>query len=113
MADEMPPEVVGEIRVPEGMATGVYANGINGWFNETDVTLDFSVQLTGEPGENGVWINPNQVVARVHMSPRMLAYVGVQIGNLQAAYEARYGDIPPLQDQPPLIPPFVDEEGGD
>jgi hypothetical protein len=39
------PEVFGEIRVPDGWAQGVYANGISAWFVETDMTLDFFVNL--------------------------------------------------------------------
>lgn len=112
---DIQPEVFQEIRVPDAWTQGVYANGITAWFVETDATLDFIISLPAEPRvheEKQVVVIPQRVVARVKLSPGMLVYAGMQIASLISDYETRYGKIPPLQDQPPLIPPSLDDNDG-
>lgn len=115
MSDEQP-QVVAEVRVPEGWAQGAYANGVNVWFCETDMTLDFVVNLTPEvatsPDGKPVVVIPQQVVARVKISPSMATYMSLQVSQAVAQYETRYGRIEQLKDQPPLIPGSLDDENG-
>jgi len=113
-ADE--PIVYAEIRVPDAWAQGVYANGISTWEVETDITLDFFVNLqpditTDESGKTTVVV-PQQVVARVKVSPRMATYMSLQIAQAVTRYDERYGTIEPLKDQPPLFPESLDDQGG-
>ncbi len=111
MSDEQP-EITQEIRVPEDLAQGVYANGFNVWWVETDMTLDFFVNLPPEVATGGdgkaILVVPQQIVARVKITPGMAVYAGVQIAQALAQYESHYGTIERLKDQPPLIPPSVD-----
>jgi hypothetical protein len=114
MSDDQP-TIYQEVRVPEALAAGTYANGISVWHVETDVTLDFFINLPPEmsTSEDGtVYVVPQQVVARVKLSPRMAVYAGIQIADAITRYEAQYGTIEPLKDQPPLIPPYVDGQTG-
>ena len=115
MTDEQP-EVVLDVRVPEGLAPGVYANAVAAWFTETDMTLDFAVNSPVESAQRDdgtpVAVNPLHIVARIKLTPGMAVYVGVQLAQALAAYEERYGDIARLKDQPPLIPPSLDDGKG-
>jgi len=110
------PEVSFEVRTPEGWGQGVYANGINVWWVETDMTLDFFVNLPPETsiGDDGKTyiVVPQQIVARVKLAPGMVLYTGVQIANALTQYEEHYGKIAQLKDQQPLIPPSLDNEQG-
>jgi hypothetical protein len=115
MSDEQP-EVFAEIRVPEGWAQGVYANGISTWFVETDITLDFFINLqpdvtTDESGKTTIVV-PQQIVARLKVAPSMATYMSLQIAEAVRQYEERYGKIEQLKDQPPLFPESLDDQGG-
>lgn len=69
-----------EIRAPDGWAEGVYANGISVWSVETDVTLDFFINLPPEESEDKkAVVIPQQFVAREKLSPRMATYMSLQI----------------------------------
>jgi hypothetical protein len=109
------PEVTQEFRAPEMWGPGVYANGISVYYCETDVTFDFFVNL---PPEQRVtdgrvsYVIPQQIVARVKMTPAMAMYAGINIATTLAQYEEQYKKIEQLIDQPPLIPPTLDEPSG-
>ena len=116
MSDASNPSVVSQARTPEGLTAGVYANGILAWFVETDLTLDFFVNLpwehgTGPEGDPAI-IAPQQVVARVKIPPSMAIHVAKNLADAITAYEERYGAIPTLKDQPPFIPPSMDDGEG-
>ncbi|MFI5035524.1 MAG: hypothetical protein ACHQFZ_04900 [Acidimicrobiales bacterium] len=115
---DVQPEIVLDVRVPGTIAPGVYANAVTAWFCETDLTIDFAVNSPLETGtrDDGteVLVNPLHIVARIKMTPGMAVYVGVQLAQALADYEQRYGNIARLTDQPPLIPPSLDDgRGGD
>jgi hypothetical protein len=112
--------VVPQIRTPEDMTAGAYANGVSVWFSPTEFTLDFLVNLPPEPGTdpmgNQVVVAPQQVVARVKMPPPLAYQVMRNIGVSMDQYEAQHGAIPEHQGQhigtPPVPPTQPPPTGG-
>jgi hypothetical protein len=92
-----------QIRTPERWTAGVYANGMGVWSTQTEVTLDFFVNLPPEQGAgqtgDPVILAPQEVVARVKMPPSLLFQVMRNLAAAQDQYEAQFGAIPDHQGQ--------------
>lgn len=94
---------VPQIRTPEKLTAGAYANGVGVWFSQTEVTIDFMVNLPPEQGadQNGapVLLAPQEVVARVKIPPPLLFQVMRNLAATQDRYENQWGPIPDHQGQ--------------
>jgi hypothetical protein len=92
---------VPQIRTPERWTAGVYANGVGVWSTQTEVTLDFVVNLPFEQGEDptgqAVAVAPQEVVARVKIPPPLLFQLMRNLAAAQDQYEAQWGPIPDHQ----------------
>ena len=106
---------VPQIRTPEKLTAGVYANGMGVWFSQTEITIDFFVNLPPETGQDGngqpVLLAPQEVVARVKIPPPLLFQAMRNLAAAQDAYENQWGSIPDHQGQQ-LGPPANPTEGG-
>src|ERR1700722_16094799 len=97
------PKTVNQLRTPEELKAGVYANGLGVWSTQTEFTLDFIVNLPPEQASdsegNPVAVVPQEVVARVKIPPPLLFQVMRSLAGAQDAYEAQWGSIPDYQAQ--------------
>lgn len=103
-----------EIRTPEGMAAGVYANGCGVWSTANDFTLDLLVGLPLEQGQHPetgepVTVAPQQLVARVKIPPALVFQLMRNLNTAMEQYEQQHGSIPDFQgglgpDGPPDSP---------
>jgi len=101
MTDEAP-RVMGEIIVPDHLATGIYANNFSGYTNATDFTIDFSVVLPAESlsDDEGPYLNfPSQVVDRIKLPPSLIYRLMQHLESQLTQYEAANGPVTPLGDE--------------
>jgi hypothetical protein len=101
--DSPVPKTVNQLRTPEKWTAGVYANGLGVWSTQTEVTLDFIVNLPPEQATDQegspVAVIPQEVVARVKIPPPLLFQIMRNLAGAQDAYEAQWGSIPDYQAQ--------------
>lgn len=91
-----------QIRTPEGMAAGAYANGVAVWSSPSEFTIDFLVSLPAEPGVNNdtgqaVMVLPQQVVSRVKIPPPLVFQLMRNLNSTMEAHEQQHGQIPEFQ----------------
>ena len=96
------------VRVPDSIEAGVYANLLSIWHTAYESTLDFSVSLPVEQTEEPVGIViPARVVARVKVPPTIVFDMIRAIGETLTGYESLFGSIRRPGNTDPL--PFPDD----
>lgn len=89
--------VVNQIRTPEALASGVYANGVGVGISKLDFTIDFLVNLPPEEGAlpdgQAVVVSPQQVVSRIKVNPSLAFQIARNLAVAMDAYEAQFGKI--------------------
>jgi hypothetical protein len=97
------PQPVPQIRTPEDLSVGTYANGVGVWFSQTEFTIDFVAALPLEPGQdqNGepVLVAPQQVVARLKLPPPLIFQIMQNLADSMDKYEKQFGAIADHQGQ--------------
>ncbi len=92
-----------KLRLPEQVASGVYANAMLVQHTREEFVLDFSMVVGGT----------GTVVSRVVLSPAHAKRVAAALDENLRRYEAAYGSIKGGDGQPPLILGFQPPSGTD
>lgn len=87
-----------QIRTPESLAAGVYANGVVTWSTPSEFTVDFIVSLPAEQGRSpagdDVILAPQLVVARVKIPPPLVYQLMRNLAKTLDEHEKRIGPVP-------------------
>ena len=117
MTPDETPQQVPQVRTPEGLTSGVYANGIGISFSQLDFTLDFLVGLMQEQGQlpdgQMVTVLPQEVVARIRINPSLVWQIARNLTEVMQAYEDQFGSIPDLTDYAAMDSPQIETDDGD
>lgn len=101
-----------ELRVPEALEGGVYANFLGVWHTGHEFTLDFSATLPPEMAADGQGVSvPCRVTARVKVPPTLVFEIIRALNTNMTAYEEHFGAIRQPGEGEVLYPP--DSEPGD
>jgi hypothetical protein len=82
-----------ELRVPEDLEPGVYANLLSVWHSAHEFTLDFATTLPATFGADGITVQPARITARVKLPPTVVFSVLRALNENLTAYEASYGGV--------------------
>jgi hypothetical protein len=101
-------EVRFEMRVPDELENGSYANFLTVWHSPHEFTLDFAVTGQGQPDptEQADVVVPANVVARIKLPLTVAEAVLATLAENVTRYESAAGD--PIQkpgDNQPTFPP--------
>lgn len=106
-----------QIRTPENLTAGVYANGIAIGFSQLDFTMDFLVGLMTEEGQlpDGQRVNvlPSEVVARIRINPSLAWQIARNLTEVMQAYEDQFGKIRDLTDYGAMDSPVIGTDSGE
>jgi hypothetical protein len=92
-----------KVRLPEQVASGVYANSMMVQHTREEFVMDFTMVAAGT----------GTVVSRVITSPGHMKRVVAALEENLRRYEAAYGPIKGGEGQPPMIVGFQPPSGGD
>jgi hypothetical protein len=88
-----------EIRVPPDLEAGTYSNFLAIWHSAYEFTLDFAITLPSEHATADDPTSPKipcRVVARVKIPPTLIFNVLQALNQNMTNYEAKFGNIPRL-----------------
>lgn len=106
-----------QIKMPDDLEAGAYANALAVWHTPHEFTLDFAaIQPTQEMRQADgtvVLTVPARVTARVKVPPTLLFEIIKAINENMTQYEQRFGSIRTPGPDEPLFPPDTYPEGED
>ena len=78
-----------EVKVPDDLEAGVYANAANVWHTRSEFTLDFIVHPLAEDA-----LDLGRLVSRVKIPTLFVFELIRRLNDRMTSYEQEYGEIP-------------------